>query len=65
MLFRSILDRLNNELIAVLKKPDVRDLFNSLAFQAAGESREEFRRYMVTELAKWVKAVKDSGTKID
>jgi tripartite-type tricarboxylate transporter receptor subunit TctC len=61
----SILDRLNNELIAVLKKPDVRDLFNSLAFQAAGESREEFRRYMVTELAKWVKAVKDSGTKID
>ncbi len=60
-----ILDKLNNELLAALKKPEVRDLFNTLAFQAAGESREEFRRYMVTELAKWAKAVKDSGTKID
>lgn len=61
----AILDKLNNELIAALKKPEVRELLNTLAFQPAGESREEFRRYMVAELAKWTKAVKDSGTKID
>ena len=61
----AVLDKLNNELIAALKKPDVQAQFNALAFQTAGESREDFRRYMVTELAKWTKAVKDSGTKLE
>ena len=61
----AILEKLNNELIAALKKPDVKEQFNALAFQTAGESREDFRRYIVTEIAKWTKAIKDSGTKID
>ena len=61
----AVLDKLNNELIAALKKPDVQAQFNALAFQTAGESREDFRRYMVTELAKWTKVVKDSGTKLE
>jgi tripartite-type tricarboxylate transporter receptor subunit TctC len=61
----AILDKLNSELIAAIKKPDVQAQFAALAFQPSGESREEFRRYMVVELAKWTKAVKDSGTKLD
>ncbi len=61
----AILDQLSRELIAVLKRPDIREHFNQLAFTPAGESREEFRRYIVTEIAKWTKAVQDSGTKID
>ena len=60
-----VLDKLEKELAAVLKKPDAKELFNTLAFTPAGESRDEFRRFMISELAKWSKAVKDSGTKID
>ena len=60
-----VLDKLEREMVAVLKKPDVKELFNTLAFTPAGESRDEFKRFMISEIAKWAKAVKDSGTKID
>ena len=56
---------LTGEMIAALKKPEIREHFNLLAFTPAGESRDEFRRYIVSEIAKWSKAIKDSGTKID
>ncbi len=62
---RPVLDKLEKEMIAVLKKPDVKELFNTLAFTPAGESRDEFKRFIISEIAKWAKAVKDSGTKID
>lgn len=60
-----MLDKLEKEMVAVLTKPDVKELFNTLAFTPAGESRNEFRRFMISEIAKWGKAVKDSGTKIN
>jgi tripartite-type tricarboxylate transporter receptor subunit TctC len=61
----AVLDKIDRELIAAAKRPEVRELFNTLAFAPAGGSREEFRRYIVSEIAKWTKAIKDSGTKID
>jgi len=60
-----VLDKLEKEMIAVLKKPEIKEHFNALAFTPAGESRDEFKRFMISEIAKWAKAVKDSGTKID
>lgn len=60
-----VLNKLERELIAVLQKPEAKELFNTLAFTPAGESRDEFKRFMISEIAKWAKAVKDSGTKID
>jgi tripartite-type tricarboxylate transporter receptor subunit TctC len=61
----AVLDKLQREMIAVIKRPEISEHFNQLAFTPAGESREEFRRYIVSEIAKWTKAVKDSGAKID
>jgi tripartite-type tricarboxylate transporter receptor subunit TctC len=60
-----VLDKINTELLAALAKPEVKEHFNQLAFTPAGESREAFRRHMLTEIVKWTKAIKDSGTKID
>ena len=60
-----VLDKINSELVAILAKPDIKEHFNQLAFVPAGESREVFRRYMLAEIVKWTKAVKDSGTKIE
>ena len=61
----AVLEKIDRELIAVLKRPEIKEHFNQLAFVVASESREEFRRHMVAEIAKWAKAIKDSGTKID
>lgn len=61
----AVLDKIDRELIAALKRPEIKEHFNQLAFVVASESREEFRRHMVAETAKWAKAIKDSGTKID
>ena len=61
----AVLNKIDREMIAVIKNPEIREHFNQLAFTPAGQSREDFRRYMVSEIAKWTKAVKDSGTKID
>ena len=61
----TVLDKIDKELIAVLKRTDIKEHFNKLAFVPAGESRDDFRRHIVAEIAKWTKAIKDSGTKID
>ncbi len=61
----AVLDKIDRELIAVLKRPEIKEHFNQLAFVAASESRDEFKRHLVAEIGKWAKAIKDSGTKID
>lgn len=33
--------------------------------QAVGNSPEEFRQYMLADLVKWAKLVKESGAKLD
>ena len=60
-----VLEKIDKELIAAAKRPEVRELFNQLAFAPAAESREEFRRHIVAEVAKWAKAIKEAGIKID
>lgn len=60
-----VLRKIDAELIASLKKPEIREHFNQLAFTPAGESREDFRRTIVSEIAKWTRAIKESGTRID
>ena len=61
----AVLDKIDRELIAAAKRPEVSELFTQLAFAPAAESREEFRRHIVAEIAKWAKAIKDAGIKID
>jgi len=61
----AILEKIDKEMIAVLKKPEIKEHLSHLAFVPVGESREDFRRFIVSEIAKWTKAIKDSGTKID
>jgi tripartite-type tricarboxylate transporter receptor subunit TctC len=61
----AILDKLNAEMNAILDKPDVRERLATLAFTPAGDSRAQFTAYIKSEIAKWGKAVKDSGAKAE
>ena len=61
----AVLDKLNAELNKMLNEPEVKDRLNTLAFTPMGGTRKEFTDYMKTEIAKWGKAVKDSGARVD
>ena len=61
----SILDKLNAEMVKIINQPDVQERLATLAFTPVGDSRAQFAAYMKSEIAKWGKAVKDSGAKAD
>ncbi len=61
----AILDKLNAEMVKILNQPDVKERLNTLAFTPVGGSRAEFAAYIKSEIAKWGKAVKESGAKAE
>jgi tripartite-type tricarboxylate transporter receptor subunit TctC len=61
----AVLDRLNAELNRMLNDAEVKERLNTLAFTPVGGTRKEFGDYMKAEIAKWGKAVKDSGARVD
>jgi tripartite-type tricarboxylate transporter receptor subunit TctC len=62
---RPIVTRLHAELIRVLNAPDIRERIVADGSEPVGSSPEEFRQFMLADLAKWAKVVKESGAKTD
>ena len=60
---RPIATRLHAELIKILNQPEVRERIIADGSEPAGSSPEEFRQFMLADLAKWAKVVKESGMK--
>ena len=60
-----ILDRLNNEVVKTINTPATQKRFQDLTMTTIGDSRADFDRFVKAELARWGKAVKASGAKID
>lgn len=60
-----ILTRLHKEIIRILNQPDVRERILADGSEPVGSTPEEFRKYMLADLAKWAKLVKESGAKLD
>ena len=60
-----VVTRLHDEFIKVLKRPDVRERIVSDGSEPVGSDPEEFRQFMLADLAKWAKLVKESGAKLD
>jgi tripartite-type tricarboxylate transporter receptor subunit TctC len=61
----AIVDKLNAEMKRILAQPDVKERLATLAFTPVGDSPAQFAAYIKSEIAKWGKAVKDSGAKSD
>ena len=61
----AVLDKLNAEIVRLLAAPDVKQRLDALAFTPVGGTRAEFAAFMKSEIAKWGKAVKESGAKAE
>ena len=62
---RPIVTRLHGELIRILNQPDVRERIVADGSEPVGSMPDEFRQFMLDDLAKWAKVVKESGAKLD
>ncbi len=59
-----ILERMNTEVVKILRMPDVQQKIRDLGMSPVGDSREHFTRYIASESTKWGEAVKASGAKV-
>jgi tripartite-type tricarboxylate transporter receptor subunit TctC len=60
-----VVTRLHDEFVKVLNRPDVRERILADGSEPDGTSPEEFRQFMLADLAKWAKLVKESGAKLE
>jgi len=60
-----IVTRLHEELAKVLGQPEVRERIVADGSEPIGSTPGEFRQFMLADLAKWAKVVKQSGAKLD
>ena len=62
---KPIVDRLNADIVRIVRTPDVRDRLSGLGFDVVGNTPQELAAFLKVEIAKWTKVVKESGAKID
>jgi tripartite-type tricarboxylate transporter receptor subunit TctC len=56
-------DRINSELRKVLVQPDVKERLTTLGAEIVASSPREFGAFIQSEIAKWVKLVREAGIK--
>jgi tripartite-type tricarboxylate transporter receptor subunit TctC len=62
---RPVVERINSELVRVLRLPDVRDRLVGEAYELPADTPDSFAALIKTELTKWAKVVKDTGIKAE
>ena len=56
---------LQDEMVRVLKLPDVRERFATLGVDPVGSTPEEFARVIAADIAKWTAVAKAANIKAD
>jgi tripartite-type tricarboxylate transporter receptor subunit TctC len=62
---KPVVQRLNAEINAILKDPDVVQKMHALGFDLVGGTPEEFGALIKAESEKWVPVIKKTGVKVD
>ena len=59
----SVVDRLNTEISAILRAPDVVQTFTDRGIEPVGNGTAEFRAFIEAESRRWLKVAQDAGVK--
>jgi tripartite-type tricarboxylate transporter receptor subunit TctC len=62
---RDIVVRMQQEVARALAGTELKDTWYALGAEAGGQTPEVMQQFVTAEIAKWAKAVKDSGAKLD
>ncbi|HZQ74909.1 MAG TPA: tripartite tricarboxylate transporter substrate binding protein [Burkholderiales bacterium] len=62
---KPVVARLHDELVRILRLPEVNKRILADGSEPIGSDPEEFRQFMLADLAKWARVVKESGAKLD
>lgn len=62
---KNIIDRYNKEIVKILHMPEVRDKLKEMEFEVVASSPEEFKSWIQSEIPRWGKVIKETGTKVD
>lgn len=62
---KDIITKLNEDLVKIIRSPEMKEHFAKLGSEAVGTSPAEFAKVIQGDLIKWAKVAKDSGAKID
>ena len=62
---KTIVTKLNSDMVSILKQPDVKERILADGSEPVGSTPEEFRKFLLADLDKWTKLVKQSGAKLD
>ena len=57
----AVLDKLNNDMNAVLRQPELHQKLEELVIGGPETTREEFDQFIRAEIAKWAKVIKDAA----
>ena len=60
---RDIVNRLNGEIVKILARPDLKQLFASLALEPGNMSAPQFSDYVKAEVGRWGKLIQEAGIK--
>ena len=62
---RSIIDKVNADLIKALATPDVKSRLGELGVEAVSSTPEQFGQFMASETARWSKLVKEANLRVE
>ena len=62
---KSIVKRLHDELVKILNMPDIRERIIADGSEPVGSTSEDFRKFMLADMEKMAKLVKESGAKLE
>ena len=60
-----IVDKIHADMVAVLRMPEIKEKLGALGAEVVGNTPEQFAAWNRTEIAKWAKAIKESGARVD
>ena len=60
-----VVDKIHTDLVAVLRMPEIREKLGALGAEVVGNTPEQFAAWNSSEIAKWSKAIKESGARVE